>query len=495
MKKWLTLLLFAGIILQANSNPGILRAYLSYSAFYSPEHGPYLETYLAVLGKSIIYIKKDNGKYQGTVLVTMLFKQQDSIREFRKYELSSPEVEDTTAVDFSFLDQQRIPLPDGSYEFELSIADKNRKAAPFNVSDNLVISFPKDKLSVSGIELVESFQKATETSQLTKSGYDFIPYLDNFFPSAVNKITYYAEVYHASSAMLPEEKFAIITSIQSFETGTVVSDYQRLKRESAKTVNVVFGEFDIKDLPSGNYNLVISVRDKENKELASNLLFFQRSNPNARYDLTGLASVDLSQSFSSQFLALDTLREYIRCLYPISSAPEKLFIRSQLKVADLNVLQQFFHAFWTSRYPLEPEKAWRNYYYQVLSVNKDFGTSTRKGYETDRGRVYLQYGPPNTRVEDQKDPRMYPYEIWQYYKAGNQSNRRFVFYSNDIALNDYQMVHSDVTGEVYNPWWQQMVKRFGPSGRDPDNDYLRRPSESEDEYWGGHSSDYYILPR
>jgi len=308
-------------------------------------------------------------------------------------------------------------------------------------------------------------------------------------------MTYYAEVYNSSSILAPDEKFAIITSIQSFETGSVVSDYQRLKRESAKSVNVAFGEFDIQNLPSGNYNLVISVRDKENRELASNSLFFQRSNPNAQFDLAGLASVDISHSFSSHYPNIDTLREHVRCLYPISSATEKLFIRSQLKLAGLSVLQQFFHTFWTTRDPLNPQKAWQQYYYQVLAVNNDFGTSTRKGYETDRGRVYLQYGPPNTRVEEQKDPRMYPYEIWQYYKAGNQSDRRFVFYTNDLALNDYQMVHSDVTGEVYNPWWQKMVKRYGSTGRDQDNEYLRRPSESEDEYWGGRSSDYYIVPR
>ncbi|NVO18419.1 MAG: GWxTD domain-containing protein [Bacteroidetes bacterium] len=494
MKKAVLLILFISCILFGFSKPQNLRAYLSYSTFYSPEHGPYIETYLSVLGQSVIFVRNDNGKFQGSVKITMLFKQNDTIKDFRKYDLMSPEVDDTTTINFSFLDQQRIPLPNGAYDFELSISDKNRDKTPFTISENLSLSYPDRKLTVSGIELIESYKKASVDNPLTKSGYDFIPYMDNFFPASINKLTYYSEVYNSSASIQAGEKFGITVSIQSYETSKLITNYQRIKREDPKGVNVVFGEFDISQLPSGNYNLLISVRDKNNQELTSNSLFFQRSNPSIKYDMADISDVDLMSSFTSGIKNADSLREFIRCLFPISSGTEKLFIKTQLKTADLDLMRKYFHVFWTSRDNVNPVLAWNKYYEQVLAVEREFKATNKRGYETDRGRVYLQFGAPNARSQDTKDPSMYPYEIWQYYKIGNQTNRKFVFYTRDLAFNDYTLVHSDAEGEVYNPWWQRQVKRQSITTND-NNNYTHRPQDEEDNYFGGHSSDYYNLPR
>jgi GWxTD domain-containing protein len=492
MKKFILILLFFSLLISANSKPENLRAYLSYSTFYSPVDGPYLETYLSVLGSSVVFVKKDNGKFQGSVMITMLFKQMDSIKDFRKYELMSPEVEDTATINFSFLDQQRIPLPGGLYNVELSISDKNRDKVPFIVNEDINIDFPKDKLKVSGIELVESFTKTTTENPLSKSGYDFIPYMDNFFPESINKITFYSEVYNTSSMMATDDKFAISTYIQSYENNSVVSSFLRIKRETPKQVNVVFGEFDISKLPSGNYNLVVSVRDKNNQELSSNMLFFQRSNPSMNFDLNDISSVDINASFTSRFQNADSLKENIRSLFPIASANEKLFIKTQLPKANLEVMQKFFHVFWITRNNLDPLSAWNNYYEQILIVDKDFHSINKKGYETDRGRVYLQFGPPNSRTQFYSEPRAYPYEIWHYYKIGNQTNRKYIFYARENATNDFELLHSDVQGEIYNRRWEVALHAR-------DTDRYRLPQdidrEKEDPYWGKHTDDYYNLPR
>ncbi len=492
MKKTLLILLFSGIVFTGFSKPDNLRAYFSYSSFFSPEHGPYLETYISVLGSSVVYTKKENGKFQGTVLITMLFKQHDSIRDFRKYELSSPEVEDTTTLDFGFLDQQRIPLPAGSYDYELSISDKNRNKPPFIVKQVISLDFPKDKIRVSGIEIVESFKKATEVNALTKSGYDFIPYLSDYFPPSISKLTYYAEVYNSSALLAADEKFGVCTSIQSFETGKLVSDFQKVKREGPRPVNVVFGEFDISNLPSGNFNLMISIRDKDNKEISSNSFFFQRNNPSAQFNMSDLSGIDISNSFAANYRSADTLREFVRMLFPISSANEKLFIKSQSKTTGLEILQQFFYTFWLNRDSKNPVGAWNTYYDQVLAVDKEFRATNKKGYETDRGRVFLQYGPPNARSQQYDEPRAYPYEIWQYYKIGNQSNRKFVFFARENATGDFELLHSDALGEVFNPRWEIALHQR-------DTDRFNSPQNidrmSEDPYWGKRSDDYYNNPR
>jgi GWxTD domain-containing protein len=127
-------------------------------------------------------------------------------------------------------------------------------------------------------------------------------------------------------------------------------------------------------------------------------------------------------------------------------------------------MQQFFYDFWVKRSPINPEKAWQDYRAEVIKVNREFSNQVKKGYATERGRVYLKYGPPNTISKSYNEPSAYPYEVWHYYKLDNQSNRKFVFYNPDLISNDFALLHSDAQGEPFNNQWQMLLyKRDTPS--------------------------------
>ena len=492
MKKCLIILILSGVFATSYGENSSLRAYLSHASFYAPDNGPYLETYLSILGKSVQFVRNDNGKFQGTVMVTMLFKQNDSIKEFRKYDLQTAEIDDTTQINFIVFDQQRIALVNGQYDLELQIADKNRDLPPFKAVDIVAINYDMKKITLSDIELVESFSKATETSAMAKSGYDFIPYQDYFYPQNTKKITFYSEIYNTATLLGNETPFVVASSIQSVETGKPIDNYYRVKRETTDNVNVVFNEFDISELPSGNFNLVISVRDKENKEIASQRIFIQRSNPGVKYNTGSLQNVVIANSFVSQITQADTLREYIRMGFPIASANEKMFIKYNLPTSDLITMQQFFYNFWIQRNQADPKGAWIDYSEIIAAVEREFGSGNKKGYETERGRVYLQYGPPNQRNIEPINPWTFPYEIWHYYQACEQSNLKFVFYTRDRALNDYMLAHSNAVGEVKNVNWQYEIKRM-TTGSETDNN-LYKQAYDEDRF-GEHTGDYYNLKR
>jgi GWxTD domain-containing protein len=495
MKKILFLLICAGMVSVSQGKTTGLRAYMSHAAFYTPEYGPYLETYLSILGSSVTYVKNANGKFQGTVNVTILFKQNDSIRQFRKYDLNTTEVTDTAHLDYIVFDQQRISLPSGKYDLILELADRNSQAKPFKARDEVTVNFEASKPAISDIELIDTYKKAGETSAMAKSGYDFIPYQDYFYPQGVKNLRFYAEIYHADALFGAEQAFVVATSVNAAETGKPIDQFFRIKTEKASSVNVVFNEFDISQLPSGNYTLMISVRDRENKEVLSRSMFIQRSNPGITYNTEQLAGVNIASSFVSGYMSVDTLREFIRMCGPIATGNEKLFINFSTTTTDLITLQRFFLEFWTQRSPADPAGAWQNYYQQVLAVQQEFGSTNKKGYETDRGRVYLQYGPPNDRMKETMNPDSYPYEIWHYYQIGTQSNMRFVFYTRDLALNDYRILHSTVIGEVKNVSWQYDLKRSSHdmSPRDTDNSLYTSPYEESN--FGEHTGEYYNLKR
>jgi GWxTD domain-containing protein len=162
----------------------------------------------------------------------------------------------------------------------------------------------------------------------------------------------------------------------------------------------------------------------------------------------------------------------VRFLYPISTPVEKDFYQTRMSKIPSDQLSRFFYAFWLKRDPANPEKAWLEYLEKVKHANREFGCKLIQGYRTDRGRVYLQYGPPNSIFSSPYDSHSYPYEIWHYYYCVDQSNVKFIFYNTDLVSNDYELLHSDKRGEMQDPYWKMKVTmrrfpNFNPDEREP----------------------------
>lgn len=461
-----------------------LKAYFTYCTFNSPENGPYIETYLSVVGNSTVYKLNEANNYQSTIEVTLIFKQGDDVKKFKKYNLLSPEIKDSLAIKDNFIDQQRISLPNGDYEFDISIRDVNSANQPFKSTQILTVNYPNDKINISDIELVESLKKTTTKSIITKSGYDIVPYTSDFYPESFDKIAFYTEIYNVNKILGNNENYLINYFIESTETHKVVGNFKNFIREVAQPVNVLLKVFPIEELPSGNYNLVIEIRNKTNEVLATKKIFFQRSNPKA-------TPILLTDNYINTFvdnMKVDELTEYIKSIEPISTNIEINFSNNQLKGKDETLMKQYFYNFWTTRNQADPETEWKKYLELVNTTNKLFSTGIKKGYTTDRGRTYLKYGKPNTRSEFKSEPNAYPYEIWHYYKIAGFSNKKFVFYSPDVVTNDYPLLHSDMPGHINNPQWKvQLHKR------------TNQPIDMEEQNNGGHygnrANDYFNNPR
>ncbi|MDD4215417.1 MAG: hypothetical protein PHR81_11470, partial [Bacteroidales bacterium] len=308
MKKFIIILGIISLFLFSNTAEAKrLQAYMSYSTFYSPADGPYIETYMIVLGNSIKYKLNEHNKYQGTIEVTLIFRQDSVIKNFKKINLLSPEVEDTSIINFNFIDQQRFLLPAGTYDVEITIADINDNAIPYKANETIEIEFNPDKISISGIELVESFKKSEAENILTKNGYDIMPYIIYYYPEKIEKLTYYAEVYNTDKILGDNEKLLLSTYIEVNENNQLYGDFIKVKRETAKNVIVVMSEFDISQLPTGNFNLVIEVRDKDNQQKAIRKLYFERDNTKVAFEIKNVEKVVTEHTFVQMYTNKDTL--------------------------------------------------------------------------------------------------------------------------------------------------------------------------------------------
>lgn len=475
-------------------------AYLTYATFTIPAKGPYIETYLSVIGNTVKFVKNPNGKYQGAVDITISFSQNGEIKNAQKYTLNSPETDDTTKAYPNFIDQQRFTLANGSYNLDISIADKNGTPdKPFVTTMPITISFAEDKVSLSDIQSLESYVKSVTPTVLTKSGYDLVPYVSTFYPENINKIKFYAEIYNSKKIVGEGEKIVLSYFLESNEKKIKLTDYSAFSKQTANDVNILLAEFNINKLPSGNYNLVVEARDKDNKLQAERSYFIQRKNAQGKLSNEDLKSVDVSNTFVMYYTSLDTLSDYIRSLRPISSVSEIQYAENQLKGRKLELMQKFFYNFWKSRNDTEPQLMWLEYYKEVMKTNKEFGTYGLKGYDTDRGRIYLQYGRPDQRSKVDVEPSAYPYEIWEYYRLydkslaltypdNKQSNKRFVFYNPDLVTNKYSLIHSTAQGEINNARWELMIHKRDTQSPNLDNE--KAPS-----HFGGNADDNFRNPR
>lgn len=481
MKKSIYVVLLSLISLSLSAN---LEVYFMYSTFNSPD-GPYIETYLSTIGNSVEFVKNSNGNYSAEVEIIMIFRKADSVIVLDKYNLKSPELKDTSSSKPNFIDLQRISLANGIYNFELQIKDINGKEKAYIFNDIIKIDYPANKLQFSGTQLIENITPSKIETVLTKNGYDLLPYISNFYPSNFDKLSFYTEIYNSDKTI--GDDFIVRYYVENFETYTEIESYSRFKKFSSAGIVPLIGEINIESLPSGNYNLVMEIKNRDNASLLKSKFFFQRSKPSMdpQLDMSKLIKqADISATFKGSMTNADSVREYIACLHPIADMNEKNFIDSHLKTASLDIMQNYFLEFWLKRNNVEPGELWDIYKEQVDFVDRFYRTPINRGYESDRGRVYLQYGAPNDIYVSKHEPSSYPYEIWHYYRVQDENNKKFIFYNSNIAGKEYELLHSDLTGELKTPNWERVLSKRN-------NALYNQDDMNSDASWGSRALEEY----
>lgn len=481
MKKIITLSILLILILPKIDAK--INAVFNYGKFQNKDQNSYVEAYLSVKGSSLVKVKSNNNTFKSEVIISYIITNDSSeVVTFKKFKLSTPDLSDSSqSVDI--IDIKRLLVPNGSYKFDLIINDAHTNVIDFETTFDFVMDFNSKPIEFSSIELVNQYIKTKKENDFSKAGFDIYPNVASFYDLDKNELTFYTELY-GTKTLGDSVPFLFEFAIVEEATGKVAFNLRGISKLTADKKHVLLKSFDISKLPSGNFRLTVKAISKDNELLAENSVDFKRSNPFVVYEFN-----DLDQSFVANITDRDTLYKFINYLYPISTEVQKDFVKNQLQNKDLKLMQEFFLGFWKEKNNSDPEAAWLAYKDQIRIANKIFGFQTRPGYLTDRGRIYLQYGEPTNRVESQYEASAYPYEIWQYDQLRNLGNRRFVFFSREIGMTDYELLHSNVPSEVYFPQWQTVIyERTNPRGNNIDNDAVR-------DHFGNRAGDFYNNPR
>ncbi len=416
--------------------------------FFVPGQGEQLDVNINVLGGSAVWKANERGARQARVEALTIVEQNGNIVDYRKTDVSGPERNDTTRVDF--LHQEHFLLKPGEYSLSVELQDlQGAQGNSSKWSAPLVVPQRPDGISGSDVLL------ALPTADAAKKEAP-MPYAGTYYPADVKALSFYSEIYGTDKKLGTDSLFSVSYQVETYETHQVKGSFKHVQRMKAAPVVPVGAEFPIGELPSGNYVLAVEARDRKGELLLRQEQFIQRNNPLA-YDMNAVASADVSATFVDAMNDPDTLAEHISSLRPIANELERRMIDDRWKDKDVKLMKRFLYTFWYNRDGFDPAGAWERYRQQVIIANRLYGCRNKRGYQSDRGYVFLKYGSASTITDRSNDPEVKPYIIWHYYRAGKYSDKRFIFWQPDMAGNCWELLHSEVPGEVKNPHWNQML--------------------------------------
>lgn len=455
-----------------------LRAYVDNKQFYAPEIGNYIEFQLQFVGHSINYTGTDGGLI-GELAVYMDIYEKDSIIRSNAYRLQTPLMRDSIVEDF--YDILRFQLEPGNYSFKIELKDLKSDEPALKASQLFTIDDFNESISISDIEIAETATTGDGTSTFYKSGYDIIPRLSTYYPDQLSAIPLYFEIYNTH--LLSDSLFGIQEKLINAESGEEVAGYTSFQRYKANEVVPVFRKVNIEKVTTGKYILEYTIINKGQIELSVQRYEFERSN-DPEIDLLS-QDVILDPAFQASITA-DSVGYYLESLIPISGPTD---VKNIIRISDdrdAEAARKYIQLYWTATAGSSAYEEWIKYKQQVQLVERLYSNNFQEGFETDRGRVYLQYGSPTNIIRREISSSEYPYEIWQYNKIGRFSNKRFVFYNPDLVNNTYKLLHSDMVGELKNPNWpRELVKRNTTNGN------VDNPNSGVIDSWGNNSSDYF----
>lgn len=169
-----------------------------------------------------------------------------------------------------------------------------------------------------------------------------------------------------------------------------------IKIENNDTFAVV--SFPLRELTGGKYNVYLEIIRKDGKKWASTTLPFTLI-PTA------------NSLYKNRF---DDLISVLRLI----AQPSEI---ESLEKAEQPRSDTLWESFWRRKDPIpttEQNEFLDEFEQRLKFVSINFSTPIRAGWETDRGRIYIQYGEPDEIDRHPFDINARPYEIWYYYSLG-----------------------------------------------------------------------------
>jgi len=290
-----------------------------------------------------------------------------------------------------------------------------------------------------------------KNSVFYKNSFEIIPLPTSILGENQPVLFHYFELYNLQNINVG---FPLKLNVSVLDSRRNVH-FQKSKEISRATDSrVEVGTVLVNKYPTDTYTIIVSLFDSLKNYSVSSAKKFYVLNPSV--EVNDSVYGEITDVFATQFGAMS--EEELDDLFDKSK-----YIAAGGEIDQYNSLngkegkQKFILQFWNQR-DTEPSTPQNEFFMEYLKrveySNQHFKALGKKGWRTDRGRVFLKYGEPSEieRFPNQIDTK--PYEIWYY----NEIEGGVIFIFADLTnFSDYQLIHSTSRGELRDDNWQRRI--------------------------------------
>lgn len=389
--------------------------------------------------------------------LTLIASRGEEILNFTKTELLASPTDSAglSAATEQFLHIERLPVPSGVLSLEVTV--RGLGGLTWTETTTIPVEVPHSEAPwFSDVMLIEAYAPtAGPPSTLTRSGFEMLPIVGSAVAQTATDVPIYAELYGTHEI---GDSLFLLTAEWRDANGSAISGAKRFFRKQSANVVPIFERMPLAGTAGAALplNLHLEASTRDGYPIASRSLPVQLVNP----EVAPLATTGNSvMPFIAAFTDSTALLRHIEDHHPFGTHAEQQFIDNVLPLVDVRQMQGFLDGFWRNHAPDDPETGWRDYTRAIAYVDSTYGACRKgRGARTDMGYVYLRYGPPNTVVKRHNETEYYPYEIWHYHQTRGQTNKRILFMCPSAVAECFDMLHTDIRGEIFNPDWLTILK-------------------------------------
>ena len=428
-------------VAQTPANPFVIN--FDYARFRNNATNGYLELYYSFYCGQITFHADGTGLKGGVGIRTNLIQEGTGKAVINERVVLPVVMDDTSAAGWrttSILRQAGHLVPFGKYRLHVVAYDSANPAQ----RDSLSMPVEINALPVtSDLQLCASIQASANTTHAYyKNAHEVTPHPSLVFGAYMPVIYTYTELYDVDTSKVYTIDYEIIDP-----DGAVAKKVSRHRRyRTRNTIEV--GTLNAVTLKSGKYSLRLSVQNSPAQQKA----FFV-------YQLPALSG-EPAPTATSLAIAIEALtekeveEEFQKAKYLADKT--EIYFFNQLKTAAAK--KEYLKDFWNRRESgsaTETPRQRIDYLRRVQLADEYYSKYIKKGWRTDRGRVFILYGKPDEVERHPSEGIAKPYEIWYFYQIEN--GVQFVFVDRS-GFGDYELVHSTKRGELTDEDWQRYLQ-------------------------------------
>lgn len=448
--------LIAVPLLRAQTGP--LNYVYSYTASAYNDTASLVEFNIEFSDAGLVY-KKQDGAMMGQLYTRLALREATSGEVMVVDWVTAVHKADPDDDARAMLGSQLVALAPGRYDAHLYYQDEADHSRNDSTKFELTVpAFTGERLRLSDVIVAnEASPSSDNTNPFFRNGYVVLPNVSSVINPPFLVLNTYLEVYNAHK--VPTSEYHISYKLAD-SNRTIFYESQVTRQRAGVRTTVELNSLPLDSLPSGTYYVIVKAYNGFMRSATDSTMVYRSfvlRNPDIDQMLAA-KSTPTADAYKSDAV-IDPMYaglkenelgdEYSKVRYIASDLEKNVW--DELQGAEAK--GRFLTHFWLIRDPSPgtPSNEDRDDYFKRVEEagNLYSAPMTPRGWDSDRGRVLLQYGKPDGIDRHFQEFNRKPYEVWTY----TQMSYQFIFIDR-TQTGAFSLVHSNAPSEVRNENWE-----------------------------------------